>query len=611
VNRDHLEGVAYSYIRFSAKEQERGDSLRRQTDLRDAWLAKHPSVQLDKSLTFRDLGVSAFRGRHRTNDANGLNQFFRGVESGRIPRGSLLIIENLDRLSREDELQATHTFTGLLLAGITVVQLEPETIFDRSADQLAIMRAVLELGRGHAESARKSVRVKEAWDAKKNAIREPKNKGEKVTLTRRCPAWLELVKGQWQFRRGARDLIQRMVTMCRDGYGCRAIASAFNAEKVPPWSPAWVKGDWEEAYIRRIISGREILGEYQPMTRNPNWKSPGERKPEEPRGKPKRIPDGDPVKNYYPAAITEAEWHAANAARELRDKRGGRPTKDAAHVNPFLGLLRDARSGKPLLITGRLDRGRYYRVLTPAGYKRHGDKCVSFPLPAFEEVVLDHMHEIDPREILPGNGKPLNNVLELGGRLAGIDRRIHQVQTELTEGDADVSSLMAAMRTLEKKRKEANSALVSAQLAAANPLAESWGEAKSLIDTLKSAKDEREERETRVRLRGVLGRTITSVYCLFMVRSSDYQFAAVQVRFQPEDRQRSYLIYYRSARLMTASKTTRAGECGGKSFADVGLPTDLDLRKSADVTTLEKRLAKITPELLAAPTTPTRKDSTK
>jgi DNA invertase Pin-like site-specific DNA recombinase len=225
-----LDGPAFSYIRFSAKEQERGDSLRRQTEMRDAWLARNPGVVLDGSLTLRDLGVSAFRGRNREGDANGLGQFLKLVEAGRIPKNALLIVENLDRLSREDELTATHLITGLLLAGVRIVQLEPEAVFDRSADQMQVMRMVLEIGRAHAESARKSVRVGEAWDARKARARA----GEGA-ITARCPAWLELVNGKFKVRAGAGAVLKRVYRLSAAGYGCRLIVATFNREKVPAW----------------------------------------------------------------------------------------------------------------------------------------------------------------------------------------------------------------------------------------------------------------------------------------------------------------------------------------------------------------------------------------
>src|SRR5215470_10547184 len=53
--------TAYSYIRFSTPEQAKGDSLRRQSDLAEAYCRRR-GWTLDTSLTLRDLGVSAFRG---------------------------------------------------------------------------------------------------------------------------------------------------------------------------------------------------------------------------------------------------------------------------------------------------------------------------------------------------------------------------------------------------------------------------------------------------------------------------------------------------------------------------------------------------------------------
>lgn len=575
MKREKLEGVAYSYIRFSAKEQERGDSLRRQTALRDAWLERHPGVKLDESLSLRDLGVSAFRGLHRHGDAHALGQFVKFVENGRVAKGSLLLLENLDRLSREDELTATHLFTGLLLAGVRIVQLEPEVVFDRKSGQLEIMRAVLELGRAHAESARKSVRVSEAWSAKRTAAATSGR-----PMTAKCPAWLQLVGTGFKFRPGAAELIRRMFELCTNGHGCRAIAATFAREKVPPWG----KGLWEEAYIRKMISGREVLGEFQPMTRGP-------------AGGPKRVPHGDPVKNYYPAAVTEQAWYAANAARKLRDGRGGRPAKEPDHVNPFVGMLTDARTGKSLQIGGRTDRGRYYRVLLPAGYKRHGDACISFPFDAFEDAVLSLLAELDPRDVLPASGEKGNTVLELAGELAAIESRVAAVQAQLVEGDGDVAALMNAVRTLEAKRKEKLDALAEARLAAANPLLEGWGDVRGVIGTLKSAPD---QREARTRLRSAVQRVVQKVTALLMPKRGDVQLAAVQVRFQPEGESRSYLIYHHAAR-GGKKMQTRPAYWNATSFKGIDGLNKLDICNPEHVADVEKILTAIDPDTIAAP----------
>src|SRR5947209_2278239 len=86
--------AAYSYIRFSTPEQAKGDSLRRQTEFTREWCERN-SVRLDQSTTLHDLGKSAFTGKHRHNpDRHALAAFLKLVESGRVPAGSYLVIEN-------------------------------------------------------------------------------------------------------------------------------------------------------------------------------------------------------------------------------------------------------------------------------------------------------------------------------------------------------------------------------------------------------------------------------------------------------------------------------------------------------------------------------------
>jgi DNA invertase Pin-like site-specific DNA recombinase len=92
--------TVYSYVRFSSKRQEQGDSLRRQKALGDAWLARRPEHHLDHTLRLRDLGVSAFRGKNLDKDKGDLGKFLVLVQEGRIAKGSIFMLENLDRFSR-------------------------------------------------------------------------------------------------------------------------------------------------------------------------------------------------------------------------------------------------------------------------------------------------------------------------------------------------------------------------------------------------------------------------------------------------------------------------------------------------------------------------------
>lgn len=110
---------AYSYIRFSTPEQALGDSKRRQVEEARAWAAAH-GLRLDEELA--DEGVSGFRGAN-TRDDSALGAFLKAVHMGDVPQGSVLIVESLDRLSRDRILAAQNVLTSLLLAGVRIVTL--------------------------------------------------------------------------------------------------------------------------------------------------------------------------------------------------------------------------------------------------------------------------------------------------------------------------------------------------------------------------------------------------------------------------------------------------------------------------------------------------------
>ena len=101
---------AYSYVRFSSAKQADGDSLRRQTAMARDYAERHGLELAD--LTLRDLGKSAFRGKNAVEGA--LGEFIRAVDSGKVEPGSYLLVESLDRLSRDRIMAALNQFADLL-----------------------------------------------------------------------------------------------------------------------------------------------------------------------------------------------------------------------------------------------------------------------------------------------------------------------------------------------------------------------------------------------------------------------------------------------------------------------------------------------------------------
>jgi DNA invertase Pin-like site-specific DNA recombinase len=89
---------AFSYVRFSTAQQSEGGSLNRQMALSQGY-CERKGLRLDGTLTLRDLGVSAFRGDNVREGARA--GFLEACRAGRVPKGSVLIVESLDRLNRD------------------------------------------------------------------------------------------------------------------------------------------------------------------------------------------------------------------------------------------------------------------------------------------------------------------------------------------------------------------------------------------------------------------------------------------------------------------------------------------------------------------------------
>jgi DNA invertase Pin-like site-specific DNA recombinase len=552
------EPVAYSYVRFSTPDQMKGDSLRRQLDDTAAWCERN-GVRLDTSLTLRDLGVSAFRGAHR-DDKHDLSQFLRAVNQGRVAKGSYLVIENLDRLTREDERTALRLWLDILDAGVNIVQLTPETVFRHErSDMTDIIRAIIELSRGHSESRMKSKRNGDKWEEKRKAARAggsqpPRRKDGRVTrsMTDKLPAWVEDVDGTLRLIPARAAAVHRAYVLAGDGLGAGLIVKALIREKHRPLGPS---GEWSRAYVSLILGDRRAVGEHQPRYRNGR-------------------PAGDPIPGYYPPAVSEAEWQRARLSTGERKQPRGRVGK---HVNVFAGLLHNAREGDRYYVGTRTNNGKHRRVLMAQRACENGSKVYGFDFDVFERAVLGLLREAEPREIL-GDAPGQDEVIVLSNELRHVKTQQEAVGLELLKGD--VAVLAKAARALDAREKELKDQLNAAQQRAAHPAGEQWGEAMSLIDVLDTAPD---PQDARLKLRALLGRRVDEIWLLVVPRSETRRLCAVEVFFAGGAR-RDYLILQQSA------GNRRPGGWWARALADVADPGDLDLRRRDDAAALEKVL---------------------
>src|SRR5271163_24276 len=103
-----MEQIAISYSRVSTGKQLKGTGLERQAGSA-AWCELNGYI-LDTS--FVDAGMSAFHGKNATVGA--LSRVMELAEKGTWQPGTLLIVESLDRLSRQDVPTAQEQFIRIL-----------------------------------------------------------------------------------------------------------------------------------------------------------------------------------------------------------------------------------------------------------------------------------------------------------------------------------------------------------------------------------------------------------------------------------------------------------------------------------------------------------------
>ncbi|MFK7969697.1 MAG: recombinase family protein [Bacteroidia bacterium] len=328
---------AYSYIRFSTPEQAQGDSLRRQTAEAEVW-AKKRNIVLDNSL--KDLGVSAYRGANRTTGA--LRSFLKMVEEGKVDRGSYLIVESLDRISRETVMEASARLFDLIRAGIIVVTLSDGQEYSEerlSADWTPLVVSLVVMARAHEESRIKSMRIGKAWQHKREAARN-----YNTPMTSICPEWLEIKNNSFIIRKERAAIVHRIFQDTIKGFGRREIVRRLNEEGVPTSRRG---NGWQTSSIARIIQNKAVLGEYQPHSgshRNHN-----------------RKPVGEPIQNYFPRIIDdETYWRAQSAVASRRQSASGRKGRDGAHILQGLGKCGSCSGSMHIVNKGKPPKGNIY-----------------------------------------------------------------------------------------------------------------------------------------------------------------------------------------------------------------------------------------------------------
>ena len=430
----------FSYIRFSTPEQALGDSLRRQTEMSEKY-AQDNGLILDKSLNLLDRGLSGYTGENRKKGA--LAVFLKAVEKQIVPSGSYLLVESLDRLSRDTLSEQMTLFMQLVNAGIVVVTLKDNQVYSKetiNTDFSRLMMSLVIMMRSHEESAMKAHRLREVWKAKRGKIGK-----EKLTST--CPHWLKLNPERTAYVEIPErvKIVRRIYDMSLEGHGIEPIARTLNEEAIPVWGRGKRKGKgWHYSYILRILRSRAVLGEVQPG----RWVNG------------KTVPDGDPVPDYFPAVIDLPTWNKAQTRRlTVTPGRQGERLS-----NLFSGLAYDGYTG----LTMRHNRSNDYRtssyLVSDYGRMKRKAKAVRWRYEWFEQWFLDYIIRLDWAEVANEDAPAAEVALQkqLADQqviVEDMDESLERYAKLVRKTDKLPETLMNDMRKLEIQREEANQEL--------------------------------------------------------------------------------------------------------------------------------------------------------
>lgn len=418
--------LVISYIRWSTAVQGDGDSYRRQKHLADEWCRKH-NLTITPEHQLLDAGLSAFTGKNVSDGA--LGAFLQVVQAGKIPEGSILLVENLDRLSRAHPMVAMSILHSIVEAGIVIVTLgSNEKEYRKPLSMGDMFQAIIDLSNAHIESDKKRFRTTQNWQRKHGDLL-----ASNLPMTGNCPAWLKLSadKKTWTKDEKKVERIQQMFDWCISGLGLPAIAKRLNEQKVMPWAKEKRKTGtarmWTIASVNYLLTSRAVFGEFESKRLK------------------KTYPD------YFPVIVSKDDFHRAQTAKLTRLK-AGRGRKGTTYTNLFGERAYCHDCDEPMTIR-HPKRGRatqFYCKGTICGTCNHRPWNYN----VFEESFLSLVNELDMESIIKGGN---------GSRLDTITKELQSLEGHKRDKERTLKTFLDMIRQNPTLAESVTSAMVSVQ----------------------------------------------------------------------------------------------------------------------------------------------------
>lgn len=407
----------YSYIRWSSDRQTWGDSERRQEQMAKDWCARK-GLKLSQH-SFADRGTSAWKGRNLEDGA--LAELLRLVKPGDV-----ILIEDNDRLSRQDAITAMGNLRKIVNKDVTVVFLKTGVeVTSRNYDDPSVLipnffHAYL----ANAENEKKSFRGKAVWAERKRQVIE-----EHKPIRQKLPSWLDWDETKDRpvvIERNA-AVVRRMFKLALQGHGVVPIARLL--KDTPPISRNPGKG-WSGSYVWLTLNNRSVLGYCTHVD--------------------------PPVPGIYPPIVSEKIFYAVQA--KLAERK--HLTAPVRHVNAnlFTGVCRCWKCGGALMRhVQKRPRGKAYPYLVCSAARQGTSLCRMTGIryePLEQSFISLLAHGDLVRAHLADGGRQTTVLDTLKGKLMEMDKQAKKIERLIIDDDNPPRTLVARLKQIELQQRE-------------------------------------------------------------------------------------------------------------------------------------------------------------
>lgn len=395
----------YSYVRFSSAKQREGNSLERQMDTAQKIAARY-DLELDTT-TFHDLGMSAFKGKNA--DKGKLSEFIKQIGE-KVPVGSWLVVENLDRISREDAWSALDLFKSILSKGIVVVTGMDEKVYkyaDVKNNPTDLIISLLMFTRAHDESLTKKNRVEAQARSliRYNLTRETGTQAKAIETIGQNVWWVNTTSGMVLPHETYFEAAQKIIELKRNGESLLGIQRYLNehyqapkkrkykdhaGNVLPPKTEMWGK-HLIRTFLNPTVHGQKV---FTLDKRDESGAVVYDSVSEEPLKETIVIPD------YYPALMTEIEYLTLSKLDKHRAITRSSSNHPGGNPDPEIPLL----SGIGILFCGNCGSFMFKSGSTVNKYSYmcgskivHGKSCGKKGFTAYQlehtvlQLIADHV----------------------------------------------------------------------------------------------------------------------------------------------------------------------------------------------------------------------------